>query len=153
MAKLNGNIELYKLYYDEWKYRLDHFRKQIIQLFIVIFFTSTFPVTINLFEHLEMPKVPLLIFPIIGLVVTVLFLWYCFSEAMRISSLDSTLKKILSDIYEDAYTKNELIVLTNHKALSTLLNIRMTKWIPVSFAVIQWAISIFMIVLILSDKI
>lgn len=32
-----NNIELLKLYYDEWKYRLDNFRKHMTQLVILIF--------------------------------------------------------------------------------------------------------------------
>ena len=36
-ANINNNIELLKLYYDEWKYRLDNFRKHLLQTSIVIF--------------------------------------------------------------------------------------------------------------------
>ena len=45
-----NTIELLNIYYDEWKYRLDRFRKQMAQSFIVIFFVITLPISISFFN-------------------------------------------------------------------------------------------------------
>lgn len=37
---------------------------------------------------------PLLVFPLSGLMLSIVFLWYCFSEASRIATLDKKIKLI-----------------------------------------------------------
>lgn len=71
-----NNISLLKLYYDEWKYRLDNYRKQIYKIIIVIFFTTTLPISIGIFDKVIIPNIALTIYPLLGLVLTYSFFLY-----------------------------------------------------------------------------
>ncbi len=77
------NIELLKLYWEEWKFRQENLWKRIIQFFVINFFTSTLPLTVNMFS-VHLPNVSLLIFPVSGILLVLFFLWFCLSESTRI---------------------------------------------------------------------
>lgn len=147
-----NNIELLKLYYDEWKYRLDNFRKHMTQLVILIFFTSSLPITVNIFNDIQIPKMPLLVFPISGLLLSIVFLWYCFSEASRIATLDLKIKLIISENFPVPYAKTALIHMSNKKIFA-IFNKRMTIWVPLALTIIEVCIAVFMIYLIQNDAI
>lgn len=151
-ANINNNIELLKLYYDEWKYRLDNFRKQLLQASIVIFFTSSLPITINLFNDVKIPRMPLILFPIAGIGLTIIFMAYCLAEASRINTLDSQIKLIIKENFSSQYHKNSLIPVISNKPLKFLCK-KMTIWIPIALACFEIIIAIFMILLIYNDAI
>ena len=105
--KQNTNlIELLNLYYDEWKYRLDRFRKQMTQSFIVIFFVITLPISIRFFNNIKIPDaIPLLLFPLSGVCLSFIFLFYCLSESSRITTLKNKIKLIINDNFPEKYHK------------------------------------------------
>lgn len=139
------NLELLKLYYDEWKYRINNLRRNMSQLIVVIFFTSTLPITIKIFNNIVIPKISLLAFPFSGIILTVIFYLYCQSEASRIELVDKKIKYIIEQIFPKSFSKDKLN--------SKLLKIRITKWIPTAFTIIEVLIAILMIYLISKNAI
>lgn len=148
----NDCLELLKLYWEEWKFRQEGLWKRMIQFMIIIFFTSTLPITISAFS-ISLPNVSLLIFPIVGLLLVVFFLWFCLSEAVRINAIDSIIKQILEDSFPEKYVKTSLKSLTNHqKQPLPIFRWRMTIWIPVSLSLMQLLVVTSMIYLIVTNK-
>lgn len=151
--KNNNNIDLLNIYYDEWKYRLDRFRKQMTQSFIVIFFTSTLPISISFFNNIHIPSaIPFMLFPISGICLTMTFLLYCLSEASRIATLRKKISLIISDNFPKQYTKYPSSSSNNQKHFS-LLKMSMPVWIPIMLSVIEIVIAVIMIYLIANNAI
>lgn len=148
-----NNLELLKIYYDEWKYRLDHMRKQLVQFYVVIFFTTTLPITIGLFDGVIMPNLPLIVFPICGILLTIIFLLYCMSEAARIKSLDSKIKLIIEDNFPRKYSKTVLRPINNStKKAPFIYKWPMTAWIPLFLAIAEFILAGVMLYLIIAKK-
>ena len=148
-----NNSELLKIYYDEWKYRLDHMRKQLIQSYIVIFFTTTLPITIGVFEGITIPNLPLIIFPVTGILLTMVFLLYCMSEAARIKSLDMKIKLIIKENFPQQYSKTKLTTVIKHsKKEPTIYKWSMTAWIPIIMAIAELILAGIMLYLIIGEK-
>ncbi len=146
------NVELLKIYLDEWKYRLDKFRNHLGQIVVLIFFTSSLPITVNIFGDIEIPNIPLAVFPITGILFSVVFLVYCLSEAARIATLDTQIKLIIRDNFSEKYAKTALVPIMNGK-LAKILNHRMAIWVPISLALIEVIIAVVMIILIFNNAI
>lgn len=148
----NDYLELLKLYWDEWKFRQENLWKRMIQFMIIIFFTSTLPITISAFS-ISLPNVSLLLFPIVGLLLIVFFLWFCLSETVRIGAIDSKVKQILKDIFPEEYVKTSLKSLTNpQKQPLPIFRWRMTIWVPISLSFMQLLVAASMIYLIATNK-
>lgn len=148
----SNNIELLKLYWDEWKFRQEGLWKRIIQFMVIIFFTSTLPITINIFSA-SLPNVSLLIFPAVGILLILFFLWFCLSESIRINSIDAKIKQILQDSYPEKYVKTTLVSLTKRKkGVLPIFRWRMAIWVPVSLSVMQFIVAISMIYFVLTNK-
>lgn len=140
-------LALLNLYYDEWKFRVEGLWKRIMQFFIIIFFVSTFPITINAFNGLAMPKMPIIFFPISGIALTVFYLVFCLSESSRISSIDNKVKQIITNRFPD-YHKNELPSFSGKKRAFFVFRWRMAIWVPCFLSVIQIIIACTIIYLI-----
>lgn len=151
--KQNANpIELLNIYYDEWKYRLDRFRKQMVQSFIVIFFVITLPISISFFNNVQIPHaIPLLLFPISGLCLSFVFLFYCLSESSRIATLRNKITQIISDNFPEKYLKYPCTSSTTKNF--SLFKMSMAVWIPIGLTIVNIIISAIMIYLIVNNEI
>lgn len=151
--KQNTNpIELLNLYYDEWKYRLDRFRKQMTQSFIVIFFVITLPISIRFFNNIKIPDaIPLLLFPLSGVCLSFIFLFYCLSESSRITTLKNKIKLIINDNFPEKYHKYQYLQYdTKH---FSFFKISMKIWIPIGLTIVEIIISAIMVYLITNKAI
>ena len=100
-------MELLKIYIDEWKFRQDSLWRRITQFFVIIFFVSTLPVTVAaLSEKVILPDIPKAIFPLCGIALSIFFVWFCFSEAHRIAAIDSRCKEIIKNNFPSDYQKS-----------------------------------------------
>lgn len=145
----SDNIELLKLYWDEWKFRQEGLWKRIIQFMIIIFFTSTLPITISNFS-ISLPKISLFTFPIVGILLTLFFLLFCLSESVRIKAIDTLIKQILSNSFPEDYVKKSLKSLFNdEKEAHWIFRSRMSIWVPISLSVMQLIIAFSMIYLVI----
>lgn len=145
-------IELIKIYHEEWRFRQEHVWKKLVRFVVIIFFASTLPITIGLFPGVEIPeKLPLYLFPVLGIVLTVFFLISSLSDSARIKTIDLLIRKIVEDVFPVGYSKNGLEPLLNQRKKKSRwnpLNMRMSVWIPVLLCVIEFAIAIGVLVLI-----
>ena len=147
------DIELLKIYYEEWRFRQENLWKRMISFFIVIFFISTLPVTspvvARMFENLigsesfSIPENVQLFFPICGMVLSIFFLWYCVAEAKRIEAVDKLTKKIIKKNFPTEYRKRKFPCKT--------YQIRMSIWIPFVLTVFEIVAAITMIILIIHE--
>ena len=147
-------MELLKIYMDEWKFRQDSLWRRITQFFVIIFFVSTLPVTVAaLSENVILPDIPKAIFPLCGIALSIFFVWFCFSEAHRIAAIDSRCKEIIKNNFPSDYQKNGLPVLklkeeTDEKGPLPIFQWRMSIWVPVFLASIEIIIAITMLILV-----
>lgn len=145
-------MELLSIYHDEWKFRQEGLWKRIIQFFVVIFFTSTLPITIRVFSGPTIPDIPLEFFPYLGMGLTLFFLWFCLSESIRINSVNNKIITIMKDLFPAAYVKTDLIPLTKRKETIFIFKWRMAIWVPIVLSIMEVAVSVFMLYLIFNSK-
>lgn len=156
----NGLIELLKIYYDEFKFRQETVWKRRIQFFVIIFFISTFPTASKVISPDKdyLPDINYILFPVIGIILTLFFAWYSLAEAVRIKSVDSIIKKIIDDhyfCYSKNHPDNELKSLfcdNDQQKAHPIFVVRMTTVITIIFALIELCVSILMLWIILNDK-
>lgn len=99
------------------------------------FFTSTLPITVRVFS-VSLPDVSLLVFPVVGILLIVFFLWFCLSESIRINSIDNKIKLIIRDCFPHEYVKETLVPLTNRKkGVLPIFRWRMAIWVPISLSI------------------
>lgn len=143
------DIELLKIYYEEWKFRQENLWKRMTSFFIVIFFISTLPVTVHMFSGLIIPDVAPIIFPVCGMVLSAFYLWYCFAESHRINAVDELIKEIIKDNFSSRYAKHQLSSFsTKKKRAWGVFQIRMTVVVPLVLTAFEIAVAIIMIILI-----
>ena len=142
-------IELLKLYYDEWKFREEDLWKKAVQMLIVIFFTSTLPITIGVFGGVNIGNIPLYLFPVSGILLTIFFLVFYLSNSLRIKAVDQKRRKIISMVYGHAFSSYDLPpLLKKSKKSSRIFRARITIWVPVVLSLILLGISIAILVMI-----
>lgn len=150
-------IELIKVYHEEWRFRQEHVWKKLVRFVVIIFFASTMPITIGLFPGVEIPeKLPLYLFPVLGIILTTFFLISSLADSARIKTVDTLIRKIVEDVFPAGYNKNGLVPLLNDRKKKRRwnpLDMRMGVWIPVLISAIEIAIAIGVIVLIYSGGI
>jgi len=148
-------ISILGFYYEEWKFRQENLWKRIIQFFIIIFFVSTFPITIGILNGISIPKIPLVVFPIIGIILSLFFLLFCLSESSRINSIDYKIKLIIQNEFPN-YAKNNLIPFNKKyigkKDACFIFRWKMAIWVPIALSSMQIVLAIFIILLILSNS-
>ncbi len=150
--KNSDYIELLKLYWEEWKFRQEGLWKRTIQFFVINFFVSTLPITINMFS-VSLPKISMLVFPIIGMMLIGFFLCFCLSESIRIASIDNKVKKIICDIFSEEYAKTKLVSLSQRgHNVSPFFYWRMAVWVPISLSIMQTIVAISMVYLVVTNK-
>lgn len=144
-------LELLKIYYEEWKFRQENLWKRMRLFFVAIFLVSTLPITAYMFDGLKLPQVSAMIFPICGLVLSVFYIWYCLAESYRINAVDNLIKRIIRANYPIEYTKTDLVLLAHHtekKILYKIFTWRMVIWIPVFLTFFEVIVAVAMLVLI-----
>ena len=145
-------LELFKIYKEEAQYRHENLWKRLIQFFIIIFFTSTLPITIHIFGEMTLPAIPLSIFPITGMFLTAFYLWYSLSESIRMKMLDLAIKAMMEDLIPEKYRIGKLTSLVNeNRKAHPIFYLRISVWVPVFFSVIEFAVSVFMLILIYTN--
>lgn len=147
-----GKMDLLRMYWDEWKFRQEGLWKRIIQFSIVIFFTSTMPITARAL-NVEVPSVSLAVFPVAGIVLTAFFYWFCLCEASRINTIDAKIKGIISDLFSPKYAKTDLLPFSKETAfLMPLLRAHMSLWVPALLSALHLFIAGFMLYVISTGK-
>lgn len=151
-------IELLQIYYDEWKFRQESLWKRLIQFFVIIFFVTTLPVTINAFGKITLPAIPLVVFPILGIALSLFFTLFFLCEAARINAVNRKVYTIIEDNYDKKYLKSSLPPFSKKRELEgkdawKLLQGRMSIWVPVTLAIMQIGLAIAEIALIESGSI
>lgn len=147
-----SKMDLLKMYWDEWKFRQEGLWKRIIQFSIVIFFTSTMPITARAL-NVEVPSVSLSVFPVAGIVLTVFFYWFCLCEASRINTIDAKIKWIISDLFSQKYSKTDLLPFSKKTVfLMPLLRSHMSLWVPALLSALHLFIAVFMLYVISTGK-
>ena len=154
----NQWIELLKLYYEEWKFRQEELWKKAIQLLVIIFFTSTLPITISVFGSISISNIPMWVFPGFGILLTFFFLWYFLSKSLRINAIDAKRKRVIEMVFGNGFTDDDLLPFLernreNKKEPLIIFKWRMSIWVPVILSAIEIAISIIMIILICFNKV
>lgn len=148
VAETEHAIKLLELYYAEWKFRVENFWKRLIQFFVIIFFVSTFPITVNLWNGLYIPGYQL-IFPCAGILMTFLFLWFALSDATRINSSNLRIKTIIRDVFPERYNTTSLASLfSDDKPAASIFKPKIDAWFPIVLAIFELIISTIMIILI-----
>lgn len=146
---MDNMLELLKLYYAEWRFRQESLWKRIIQFFVIIFFTSTLPISIKIFDSSNEIKIPdnlLTLFPITGIFLTIFFLWFCLAESIRINTIDTKIKLIINSLFPSTYGKNGLVPLIRRsRDVLPIFKWRMAIWVPIFLSAIELLISIFML--------
>ena len=150
----NSNInELLKLYYDEWKYRDEKSWKKRLQFFIAISFISTLSVSYQTFGSISLPNSVLFLFPIVGIILSFTFLWYCLSEAYRTKAIAFRIEKMIKDNFPLEYSKYGLVPirrknLDKNKKVHKIFEEPMAIWIPMLLFILELALSIAVIIFI-----
>ena len=151
------DMELLRIYYEEWKFRQESLWKRMTSFFIIIFFISTLPVTAHMFNGLTIPDVTPKLFPICGIVLSVLYLWYCFAESHRINAVDELTREIVKANFPSKYAKHGLQPFKKSKNQAEketeenawkIFQFRMSIWVPLVLTAFEIAVAITMLILI-----
>ena len=150
-------MELLKIYFEEWKFRQENLWKRMTSFFIIIFFVSTLTITAYMFSGLSIPDISPSFFPICGLILSMLYLWYCFAESHRINAIDELAREIIKTNFPSKYTKrglrafqkykNQVGVEPKEKAWK-IFQFRMSIWVPLVLTAFEIAVAITMLILI-----
>lgn len=149
----DNEIEVYKVLFEEWKFRQETLWKHMTQFAIVIFFTSTMPITYKALHIGELPqKFNALFFPAVGIVFAVFYVFFCICEATRIQAVDERLNDFLKRNYPHL-AKRGLKPFSDRakkagKKISPLLEKKMSLWVPIFLGAIEISISVTMIIYI-----
>lgn len=154
MSRDEMNLQLLALYHDEWKFRHTNFWRRVPTFFALIFIVSTFPITAQFIFSAEpetLTGIPLVLFPVVGIALTLLFLWFCLSEAVRMNSVGDKMRAIINDHFAPRYQKIDLPPLLawkdkqKHNRAARLFRMRMSLWVPFSLSAMLFCVALFMI--------
>jgi len=90
------DMQLLELYWEEWKYRHENFWKRMTQFFIAIAFLSVLPLIYQSFidEAIKLNQFSLSILPGLSIVLSLFFLWYGFSESVRLIAVNEKINAL-----------------------------------------------------------
>jgi len=149
-------IELLKLFYEDWKFRQENLWRKFTKFFVIIFFTSTLPVSISVFNDARLPELDfaIFIFPVSGIFLTIFLLWYCLSESVRIKAVDDKIQDIICECFGAKYTKCGMkSVFKDKKEAHPLFCMRMAVWVPITLSIIELIVAFLMLLLIITQKV
>lgn len=148
------DLELLKIYVDEWKFRQENLWRRITQFFVIIFFVSTLPVTIaGLSPEVQLPGIPKAVFPLCGIALSIFFVWFCLSEAHRIAAIDKRCNEIINNNFPQEYQKTGLPALKLKEtklegSALPIFNWRMAIWVPIFLASVEVIIALSMLLVV-----
>ena len=96
-------ISLLSIYEDEWEHRNDILWSQIFRFFYFSVFTMILP-NITTYLSISLPKIPLKLFPIIGIFIATLSYILSLSYSKRLEASSKTYKKI-NDLLPEKYRR------------------------------------------------
>lgn len=149
-------VELLKLFYEDWKFRQENLWKKFMQFFVIIFFTSTLPISISVFNNARLPELDyaIFIFPVSGIFLTIFLLWYCISEAVRIKAIDDKIQGIICECFGEKYKKSGMkSVFRDAKEAHPLFCKKMAVWVPITLSIFELIIAFLMLFLIITQKV
>ena len=150
-------LKMLDIYYQEWHYRCEHFWKRLSQFTGVIFVTATLPITFRIFDNLQLPKMPLVFFPIAAIIMAIAGMLFLWAENARTVAVDNTMKRIINDTFDGNFNKAPLGLFrseerNNHLIIKWFLRWRIGTWVPMAVALFEIALSVLVIYLIVADK-
>lgn len=149
--------DILTLYHNEWIYRHENFWKRLTHFSVLIFFTTTLPITFRVFGDLALPKIPLLIFPLCGAFLTLLFLMFSLSENSRLIATSKTIDKIIKSTYGDKFVREDLTLFQSSKIDKSVQKLPFFRWrigtlVPIVLSLMQLALAVFIATLILTNN-
>ncbi|MCL2568987.1 MAG: hypothetical protein FWE12_06115 [Oscillospiraceae bacterium] len=126
-------------YYDEWKFRNDNFWKRMIQFFVIIFFVSTFPISVSVFEGLDgidLSGVALWVFPVAGIGLSLCLLAFCLIEGSKMFFVGVEIKIIKTEFLGEKADR------TQNSYLAWLAEWKLAVLVPSLLCVLQIALAI-----------
>lgn len=146
---MNDNtVEMIKLYYDEFKYRHDHFWKLFFKFSYAIFFFIMLPFFMKV-EGLKADSFSKVleghayIFPVIACILSLVATLVLLSEYERLSL---TIKKC-NELKDDCYKPIKM----SHKGLNAIYKIKIGIIVPVLFLIGMFAIAAMVLFILLND--
>ena len=151
-------IKIIDIYYQEWKHRCEHFWKRLSQFTAVIFVTATLPITFRIFGDLELPKMPLVFFPIAAIFLSIACMLFLWAENARTVATDNTMKRIINDTFGGKFNKEPLALFRDdnrnqHIIIRWFLRWRIGTWVPMAVTFFLITLSSLIIYLITTGKI
>lgn len=151
-------MKIIDIYFQEWKHRCEHFWKRLTQFTGVIFVTATLPITFRIFGELELPKMPLVFFPIAAIFLSIACMLFLWSENARTVATDNTMKRIIREVFDGNFDKEPLALFRDdirnqNIVIKWFLKWRIGTWVPMAVSFFLIALSSLVIYLIASGKI
>lgn len=151
-------MKIIDIYFQEWKHRCEHFWKRLSQFTGVIFVTATLPITFRIFGDLELPKMPLVFFPIAAIFLSIACMLFLWAENARTVATDNTMKRIIREVFDGKFDKESLALFRDdirnqHIVIKWFLKWRIGTWVPMAVSFFLIALSSLVIYLIVSGKI
>lgn len=151
-------MKIIDIYFQEWKHRCEHFWKRLSQFTGVIFVTATLPITFRIFGDLELPKMPLVFFPIAAIFLSIACMLFLWAENARTVATDNTMKRIIREVFDGKFDKESLALFRDdirnqHIVIKWFLKWRIGTWVPMAVSFFLIALSSLVIYLIASGKI
>lgn len=151
-------MKIIDIYFQEWKHRCEHFWKRLTQFTGVIFVTATLPITFRIFGELELPKMPLVFFPIAAIFLSIACMLFLWAENARTVATDNTMKRIIREVFDGKFDKEPLALFRDdirnqNIVIKWFLKWRIGTWVPMAVSFFLIALSTLVIYLIASGKI
>ena len=140
-------IEILKMYSDEWEYLTTQYWDILIKLSIVNYLVILFPFVYDILKvDVNKLNLPLIIFPVLGVVLSFLFLFINISLSARKKTLHETMERIISNFSIDYCKKlNFNQIDLKFKKLVSLRTSAVVSW---GNFIIQIVLSVVVIVLL-----
>ncbi len=138
------DMQLLELYWEEWKYRHENFWKRMTQFFIAIAFLSVLPLIYQSFidEAIKLNQFSLSILPGLSIVLSLFFLWYGFSESVRLIAVNEKINALTRENFEG---RSFLLISVTARRF---LKIRISKVVPWLFFSMELLIAGYILLII-----
>lgn len=97
-------IALLGVYLSEWQHRDELFWMQLFKYFYATLIVIVLP-NVTKFLGIELPTINSKLFPIIGMLMGVVFLYVCIGYTMRVKASGKTYQKIMEMIGDEEYQR------------------------------------------------
>lgn len=127
----NDIIYLYSVYLEEWKYRDNKFWQLWLKMIYVSVIVNVIPF---LYERFFKGLIPLIFFPILGIVVQFIFLYMLVAMHKRYIAIGNTLKRI-NDMFKKKYRREIVTGLFGKRMLYFVIYVSFFMMMILSIAV------------------